>query len=128
MKIAFDEHIPPVMVKVFKTLALGNHLVKAEFVAARDYAIPGVTGDVPCLNAFAKDSGKVVISGDRRMRSRPHERQALVDAKFKVFFFVPKWNQENGFSKAAFLIKWWPDIQAKINDSSSGQCWEIQFN
>ncbi|MDB5822028.1 MAG: hypothetical protein JWR21_732 [Herminiimonas sp.] len=107
MKIAFDEHIPPVMVKVFNTLATDSHVVKAQFFSARDYAVPGVTGsDVPWLNAFSKHGGTVVISGDKRMRSRPNERQALIDAKFKVFFFAPKWNQENGFAKSALLIRW----------------------
>ena len=62
------------------------------------------------------------------MRSHPHERQALIDAKFIVVFFAPKWNEENGFAKSAFLIKWWPDIQKKIAESLPGNCWEIQHN
>jgi hypothetical protein len=61
------------------------------------------------------------------MRIRSHERQAFIDAKFKVFFFAPKWNQENGFAKSALLLRWWPEIQKKLEASRPGECWELQF-
>jgi hypothetical protein len=128
MKIAFDEHVPSVMVKVFKALAKDGHIIKAEFVSARDYAVPGITGtDVPWLTNFARDGGTVVFSGDKRMSTRPHERKAYTDAKFKLFFFEPKWNNGNGFAKSALLIRWWQEIETTIRESAPGQCCEIQM-
>lgn len=128
MKIAFDENIPPVMVKVFQTLAAEGNILKAEIVSARDYVVTTGLGDVPWLQRFAKDGGKVVISGDKKMRSNPHERLALAEAGFITFMFAPKWGEANSFTKCAMLLHWWPKIQQYIEKSKRGQCWEIPFS
>ena len=128
MKIAFDENIPPVLVKVFCALAREGNILKADIVSAREYAVPAAKSDVPWLEAFAKDGGKVVISGDKGMRSNLHEQQALRDAGFLVFFFEPRWNQQDPFTKSAILLKWWPAIQRAIRKTKkAGQFFEIPF-
>ncbi len=127
MKVAFDEHVPPGIVKVFKTLAEEGDIVRIEFVSARDYRLPKDKGDPPWLERFAKDGGSVVISGDRKMRSRPHERAALAEAGLITFFFRPVWSERTMFVKSAMLLNWWPRINEYIWQSSPSQCWEIPF-
>lgn len=97
MKIAFDEHVPPVMWRVLDGFAKDKTFTKltgnVTFCSARDYAPrPGAAGfvaksDVPWIHSFAKDGGRVIISGDAKMRSKSHERAALVEAGLVVVFF-----------------------------------------
>lgn len=86
MKIAFDEHIPAGMVRVFESLVSERklrRLIKAEgkglkggyeIVRSADYNpsprdINFVQGsDVPWIQKFANDGGSVIISGDVRAR------------------------------------------------------------
>lgn len=127
MKIAFDENVPPVLVKVFKTLASEGDILSAEILSAREYSVPRAPSDVPWLEKFAEDGGKVVISGDKRMRSNLHERKALADKGFITFFFASHWNNEGPFNKSAMLLRWWPQIQETLRSAKPGQCFEMPY-
>ena len=103
-------------------------MLRAEIVSARQYATPKAKSDVPWLEKFAKDGGKVVISGDVKMRGKLHEQKALLDAGFIVFFFARKWNQFDSFIKTAMLLKWWRVILSKIESATPGKFFEIPFS
>lgn len=125
MRVAFDEHVAPKLADAIKALAGEDGMLRFEFVSARHYAPPKAADDVPWLERFALDGGKVVVSGDVRMRGKLHEQQALRDAGFIVIFFSRRWNDLNAYSKAAMLIRWWPFVLAKIQSSFPGQFFEI---
>lgn len=126
MKIAFDEHIPKVLATIFQVLADQGEILGAEIHLAQDYATGERGTDVPWLSAFKEDRGEVVISGDRKMRSRVHEREALLLAGFTVFMFSSTWNNKNHFVKSAMLLCWWPKIQNYLTDRTKlNKCWEI---
>jgi hypothetical protein len=82
VKIAFDENVSVHMVRVFKSLGQEKR-EGHEFVGAADYAPKPRDADyvrksdVPWLTRFANDNGKVVISGNTKMMSVPHEMEAL---------------------------------------------------
>ena len=135
MKIAFDENVPPVMAKVFVTLAKerGFGRVAQGFIikSARDYA-PQKTdpdylkgNDVPWLTRFAKDDGKGIISGDVSMRRLPHERLALYQHNFVVIFFESQWGTWDFCRKAGLLLHWWPAVAQKLKTASPGTFWVI---
>jgi hypothetical protein len=131
LKIAFDEHVPVQMLRVFKSLGLEKRFKGFEFAIAKDYA-PKPTdpdyirkSDVPWLERFAKDGGKIIISGNVRMMDNPLEMQALRELGFKVFFFEAKWNQWDFFQKSALLLFYWERIAAKIRRGKSGKFWRI---
>ena len=128
MKIAFDEHIPPVIVKIFKGLAKDGDILKAEIVSARDY-VDGKkqSSDVPWIKRFHEDGGNIIISGDVRMRSHLHERKALLNAGITVFFFTTTWSLKNGFVKTAMLLLWWPKLQEYMANTKEPKFWEIPF-
>jgi PIN like domain len=103
LKVAFDEHVPPVMAKVVLSLAKERPLrrITSDFVieSAKDYA-PKKTdhdyvkgSDEPWLTRFAKAGGRGIISGDVRMRKIPHERLALYQHNFVVVFFEAQWGE-----------------------------------
>jgi hypothetical protein len=132
LKIAFDENVPLGMVRVFQALAGERKLRRQigstiEFVSANNYA-PRPTdrdfirgSDVPWLARFAADGGKIVISGDVRMRSEPFERAALVQHGFVTIFFETVWSEWNFFRKSALLLHWWPQVAKKIEIANPGE-------
>lgn len=127
MKIAFDEHVPPLLVTMFAALSSDEKVLAAEFVSARHYGIPNAKSDVPWLERFAADGGRVVISGDKRMRGDLFEQAALQAAGFVTFFFAPRWNDQTPWDRAANLVKWWPHIEQKIRTASPGEMFEIPY-
>src|SRR5258708_6412665 len=99
------------MVKVFEALRQERKFrrVMLEVVTAKTYA-PKLTDadfikgdDRPWLQRFAVDGGRVVISGDLRILSRPHELLALQQCGFIVFFFGARWSGWDFFRKSALL-------------------------
>jgi len=129
VKIAFDEHIPPTLVKAVQALAEESGPITAKIVTAKDYVQPGDPkgDDTPWVQRFAVDGGKVIVSGDRQMRARLHERKALSDAGITVVFFSSTWSQKNAFVKCAMLLNWWPKIWECVNNAKPGECFEIPF-
>lgn len=128
MKIAFDEHIPIQLADACKALDGEDRLLRVEIVSAREFAVPKAESDVPWLQEFAASGGRVVISGDAKMRGKLHEQKALLEAGFVVFFWDRRWNAENGYVKAAMLMRWWPYILEVAENANRGQFFEIPFS
>lgn len=139
MKIAFDEHIPPAMARIFQFLAKDDrrfrHLTGGlNLVMARDYA-PSF-GDVdyigrsdePWIRRFAKDGGTVIISGNTKMQREPHERLALIDEGMIVLFFGRQWTQWKFNSQTALLLHWWPVVVETIKQAKPATFWHIPSN
>ena len=135
MKVAFDEHVPPALAKVFVTLAKERAIrrVSGDLILeqASDYAPK--TGendyirksDIPWLDRFAEAGGHAIISGDIKMRLRAHERLALYQHGFVVIFFEPQWGAWNFFRKTALMLHWWEVICDKIKNGEKGTFWAV---
>lgn len=138
MKVVFDQNVPIGLVKVLQTFAQEKQFRKIsgdfEIRAASDYTPkPGdhdhlPKNDVPWLKRFADDGGKVVISGDTRMKSRAHERLALIEHGFVVIFFEQQWSNWKFWRKCALLIHWWPVIAAKIRRTKKPSFYHVPCN
>lgn len=135
MKLAFDEHVPSAMATVFKTLAAHRGIRSLcpdlEIEAAKDYA-PAPDdhdyikrNDAPWVKRYAKAGGQVIISGDQKMRSKPGEREALVQAGMVVFFFDPAWNHMRFCDKCAMLLHWWEAILETAKGAPRPSFWRI---
>lgn len=127
MKVALDENIPLGIVRAFQALTKEGTISGVEFVSARDYSEDHEKDDVPWVKRFAADGGGVIISGDKRMRGRLHERDALASVGMIVFYFTSAWSNANEFTKSAMLLLWWPKIAEYMESSKAGACWEIPF-
>lgn len=125
MKVAFDEHIPNDVAKALKALSGDERLLRVTVYSARKYAPPKAQSDVPWLQRFARAGGKVIISGDAKMRGKLHEQRALSDAGFIVFFLARQWNQMRCHEKCAMIIRWWPHILEKMRSASPGEFFEL---
>ncbi len=127
MKVALDENIPLGIVRAFQALAGERTIRGYQFVSARDYSENGDESDVPWIRRFAADGGRVVISGDKRMRARVHERDALASAGMIVFYFTAAWSKSSDMTKSSMLLRWWDMIAEYIKNGKPGDCWEIPF-
>ena len=135
MKIAFDEHVPIAIAKVFIALASERGFRKQtqglEIHTAKEYApakgdpdyIKG--NDVPWITRFARAGGQGIISGDTKMRRLPHERLALYQHNFVVIFFESQWDNWDFSQKSGLLLYWWPAVVKKLKTASPGTFWVI---
>jgi hypothetical protein len=126
------------MVRVFQTFASERQLKKLigsiEVTSAANYAPKRGDGDYrpkndePWIKRFAADGGKVIISGDTKMRYVPHERLALIQAGMLVFFFDGKWSTWGFFHKCSLLIHHWPAIASRVKRTRSAAFWQIPLS
>jgi hypothetical protein len=138
LKIAFDENVPIALVRAFRTFAAERQFKRTlgqfEIESAKDYT-PNVddpdyvkNNDVPWIKRFAKAGGKVIVSGNTKMKYVPHERLALIDAGMIVFFFDGQWNNWTFFRKCSLLIHWWPEIAKKVKRVKPPCFWHIPLS
>jgi hypothetical protein len=126
LKFGFDEHIGPTVVETVSKLLVAEGDMSTELVMARDLAERPQKSDVAWLTRFAKEGGRVVITGDRKMRANLHEQEALSDLGLIVFFFPSDWNNWKLNKRSAFLVLWWPEIVKKALASKPGDRWELK--
>lgn len=136
MKIAFDENIPPGMVRAFEVLGRERQIRKVvggilELQKAKDF-VPSATdgdhvprSDVPWLKRFSSNGGRGVISGDVSMRTKPHELEALRQLNLIVIFFERRWSGWDFFKKTALLMYYWPKVAKKLRTAKPGEFWCI---
>jgi len=135
LKVAFDENIPPAMARVFQILAdekqfqsltAGLIIKKAKDYTPKkgdqDYI---KDNDVPWIRRFAADGGKIIISGNTKMKIRPHERKALMQEGMVTVFFESQWSNWKFHRKCALLLNWWPRVVKTVKTSKPGTFWHI---
>src|SRR5262249_33772045 len=99
-----------------------------EIVPSRDYHRSDENGDENWIRRFERDGGKVIITGDTRIRTRPHERAALAETGVITFVFGPPWNAKKFHDKTSLLINSRPDIVQRSKTARAGSCWEIPYD
>jgi hypothetical protein len=106
VKLALDENLPP-------SLARATHAL-LEPEGGRAISIPDFFGagfaDIAWITALHNEGGWAVLTADRKLRTRPHERLALQRSGLVVFIMAPGWNQEGYWRKAAGVIRWLPSM------------------
>ena len=70
--------------------------------------------------AFAAEDGTAIVSGDHDILQHWPNLIAYTESGL-ISFFPPKAYQHFGaYSRAAFILRWWPAIIEKIKVSQSG--------
>lgn len=128
MKIALDEHIAPTVADAIIALLEDGRHGSIEVVRAKDYVEAPASSDTPWLRKFAKDGGSIVITGDKRMRTRPHEAEALSELGLITFFAPTSWNHMPFMIRASYLLLWWESIIESAKDAKRGTCWQLPDN
>lgn len=76
--------------------------------------------DSPWIRRFAADGGRVVISGDARMMTKPHERLALLECELTTIFFASPWHGWKFCRKCALVMHWWPALLDIVRNPEPG--------
>lgn len=126
VRVALDRCCPPPLAGALNALYGRQGF---EFTHLKD--IPGAVGDdVVWADVYKKFGGRIVLSGDHHIGSRPHEASAFIDNGFLSFFPAGNWSQMKFNEKCAAFTYWWPKIKEVIEaniDSPNGSCWRIPF-
>jgi len=135
VKVAFDEHIPAALVRMFTGFAAERQFFRLtgglEIKSAKEYAPTKDDddyirkSDAPWIRRFSEDGGRIIISGDSKMMSRPLERLALVQEGMIVIFFGQPWHGWRFFKKSSLLLHWWPKIMPMVASAPSPSFWRI---
>ena len=123
MKIRADEHVSPRIVEAVQSLILmpGWELTHVrEFHSAR-------TADETWMPRFVQEGGRVILSADRRILSRPHQIAAIAQGGLIGIFMSPQWAQSRRNEQAAQMLHWWPRIEKVILDSKPKDCWIVPY-
>jgi hypothetical protein len=135
LRVAFDEHVPTTLARAFISFAKEKMIRRISkginWEKAADYA-PKRTdrdyrrkSDVPWLDRFAAVGGHGIVSGDAKMRSRPHEKLALCDHGFVVVFFEEKWSDWSSLRRSALMLHWWEEVATKLSTAEPGTFWIV---
>lgn len=125
MRFVFDENHPPVLANMIEPLA------KDEPYEVTDVAKLGLRGapDVDLLAAICADGRQgVLITADRAMRRRKHERAAVASSGAIVIVGVPNWNQQADlWDRARMMLWWWPTIVVSASLAAPGTFLELPW-
>jgi hypothetical protein len=106
VKLALDANLPSAIARAVHALLMPYG---GRAIHIRDHFGPAVT-DLEWIGKLHGDGGWAVLTADRRLRTRPHERQALRDTELVVFILASGWNQAGYWSQAAGIIRWLPHM------------------
>lgn len=123
MKIRADENVSPRIVLTVQSLVLkaGWELTHVrEFHSAR-------TADETWIPRFAQEGGRVILSADRRILTRPNQIAAISEGGVIGVFLSSQWAQSHRHEQAAQILHWWPRIEKAIAESKPRDCWKVPY-
>ena len=106
MKLALDENLPPPLAHAVDALLRPEGGAAISIQERFGHGI----ADPDWIEALHGEGGWAVLTADRKLRTRPHERLALEQSGLIVFILAPGWNQEGYWRKAAGVIRWLPSM------------------
>ena len=117
MKFFLDNNLAPKLAKSLHVLVEPEHQV----VHLKDRFAANTT-DETWIAALGREKGWVIISGDLRIRTNPHEVKAWKTAGHTMFFLKTGWIDLPFWVQAWKLVKCFPEIialaeKARIGDS-----------
>ena len=81
--------------------------------------------DPDWIRSFAAEDGTAIVSGDHDILQHWPNLIAYTESGL-ISFFPPKAYQHLGaYSRAAFILRWWPAIIEKIKISEKGDRWRL---
>ncbi len=127
MRVAFDENMPPAVARAIKILAEANAIgasEQLEVLHAVDLVARG-TPDVLLIQAVADvPRGKAaLITTDKAMRTRQHERRAFSDTGCIGIVLVGEWNHASMWDRARMCLIWWTTWVEQIEQAAPGTLW-----
>ena len=106
-------------------------LVESESYEVVDVVSLGLRGapDTDLLAAIGADGKQgVLVTADRAMRTRKHEKAAVAATGAIVVVGVANWNKAAGlWDRARHMLWWWPTIVGSVRTSAPGSFLELPW-
>ncbi len=132
MRVTFDENTPPPVAHAIRLLAEADAVGSPEpmeVLHALDLVARG-TLDVPLVQAIADGAvGKpVLITSDKSMRTRRHERAAFLETGCIGIILRGHWNHASLWDRARLSLLWWRTWVAQARNASPGSLWQCPWS
>lgn len=112
MKLALDANLFPHLAHAVHQLFIFEH---GEGISIPERFGRGVA-DRDWIVALYKEGGWAVLTQDRKLRTRPHERRALEQSDLVVFILESGCAKESYWIKAAGVVRWLPPMLDAFRD------------
>jgi hypothetical protein len=132
VRLVFDENTPRVVAHAVKLIA------EAESTGANDplevlHALDVVekgTADVPLIQAIADGAHtrSALITSDKSMRTRTHERAAFVDTGCIGIILRGQWSHASMLERARLSLIWWSIWVNTVEASEPGMLWQCPWS
>lgn len=107
MNFFFDNNLPPRLARALSFLSKpdGHTVVPLLDKFERN------TPDVDWITTLSQEKNDwVIISGDKNIIRKKHERAAWKESELTAFFLKKGWNNIDFWNMSWKLVKWWPII------------------
>jgi hypothetical protein len=121
LKLIVDNNLSPSLARSFQTL-FDEH----QFLSLRD-KFPANTKDVDWIGNLDAEGGWAVLTAERRLKTRPHERLALDRSKIVFFFLTGSWLKCSVPEMAWRLIRVVP-LMAKQTELTESGLFDLPAN
>jgi len=121
VKVKFDENISTRIVQAIRALESDRKIEIGSVL--QDYGEG--KADSEWMFRFRDDGGAAMISGDHNLLQNPVNLAAYTASGLISIWPPPGFPELKRFGQAAFLVRWWPLIKAKITASTAGSRWRI---
>jgi hypothetical protein len=128
VRIAFDENTPRAVAHALRILAEADAIGSPEpmeVLHALDFVEKG-TPDVTLIQAVADGTHAraALITTDKSMRTRVHERAAFTDTGCIGIVLRGKWNQASLWDRARLSLLWWTTWVDQVRGAPPGSLWQ----
>jgi hypothetical protein len=109
VKLLIDHNLSPALARSLQPL-FPDHEIKS----LRD-RFPVDVSDVEWITTLSDEGGWAALTKDNRIRTRPHERQAMDASRIVYFFLNAGWRKYSVPETAARLIRLMPTMAAQVD-------------
>ncbi len=132
MRIVFDENTPRVVAHAVKLIAeaeMAGMPDSLEVFHALDFA-PRGTKDVPLIQRVADGTHakSTLITSDKTMRTRRHERAAFSETGCIGIMLCGHWNHASMWDRARLSLVWWETWMETVTSSDPGRLWQCPWS
>lgn len=128
MRFVFDENYPPAIAKMLSVLAAAESTLY-EVTSVVSIGMRSAT-DAEILAAICKGAQRgVLITTDKKLRSRPHEQKVIKDEGAIAVVGVKNWNQQSDlWLRSGMMLWWWPWIVKTVETTDPASFLELPWN
>ena len=132
MRIVFDENTPRAVAMALGILTEADAVGMPEPVEVRHALdlVPIGTRDVTLIQALADGTHAkaALITCDKSMRTRQHERAAFADTGCIGIVLRGSWNHASPWDRARHSLLWWTTWTARVATAQPGSLWQCPWS